>query len=195
MLHYTKDYKELAGYDIGDYTYGRPIVHAFKGRGGAHLCIGKFCQIANGVNILLGGEHYAQRVTAYPLEFLRAKDGKPMHRNPKHATSKGDVAIGHDVWIGHGATILSGVTIGNGAVIGACAVVTRDVEPYSIVAGVPAIHLRYRIAPKFICNMLTLAWWDWPIEVIRKAQTLLQSELTVDIQTQLISLWNKEVQG
>ncbi len=83
------------------------------------------------------------------------------HRHSRVAT------IGHDTWIGHGAVIRPEVTIGHGAVIASCAVVTRDVGPYQIVAGVPASPLRARFPSGVVDRLLALAWWDWDQTVIR----------------------------
>jgi hypothetical protein len=71
--------------------------------------------------------------------------------------------------------VLSGVTIGDGAVVGARSVVTRDVAAYSIVAGAPARHLRFRFAPATVEALLRIAWWNWPFEEIRRSWPLLQS--------------------
>lgn len=83
--------------------------------------------------------------------------------------NKGDIVIGNDVWIGYDAVIMAGVRIGDGAIIGTRAVVTKDVEPYSIVGGVPAKEIRKRFAPEVIKRLLELQWWNWPEEKIRKA--------------------------
>ena len=90
--------------------------------------------------------------------------------------SKGNVSIGHDVWIGTEALILSGVSIGHGAVIAARSVVTKDVPPYAIVAGVPARVIRSRFDPATVASLLRIAWWDWPREKIETALPLLMSD-------------------
>ncbi|MCW1933156.1 LbetaH domain-containing protein [Pararhodobacter zhoushanensis] len=77
--------------------------------------------------------------------------------------------LGHDCWIGHGAIIKPEVTIGIGAIVASGAVVTRDVAPFMIVAGVSASPLRARFAQPVIDRLLELAWWDWPHEALRTA--------------------------
>ncbi|MBN2760262.1 MAG: chloramphenicol acetyltransferase [Rhodobacteraceae bacterium] len=75
--------------------------------------------------------------------------------------------IGHDTWIGAGAMIKPEVTLGHGAVVAAGAVVTKDVAPYTIVAGTPAKVLRLRQPPKIAERLIALAWWDWPHDRLR----------------------------
>ncbi|MDO5648290.1 chloramphenicol acetyltransferase [Paracoccus sp. (in: a-proteobacteria)] len=77
--------------------------------------------------------------------------------------------IGPDTWIGHGAIVKPDVTIGAGAIVAAGAVVTRDVAPYLIVAGVPAVPLRERFAPDIAERLLALKWWDWDHDRLRAA--------------------------
>ena len=77
--------------------------------------------------------------------------------------------IGPDTWIGHGAIIKPDVTIGAGSVIAAGAVVTKDVPPYMIMAGIPAVPLRARFARAVADRMLALAWWDWSHDALRQA--------------------------
>jgi phosphonate metabolism protein (transferase hexapeptide repeat family) len=79
------------------------------------------------------------------------------------------VSIGHDVWIGHGAIILAGRTVGTGAVIAAGAVVTKDVAPYSVVAGVPAKIVKPRFPADIAQRLEALAWWDWEHDKLRAA--------------------------
>lgn len=146
---------------IGRYSYGKPKIWAFPS--GARLTVGSFCSIAEEVSILLGGNHNPDAVTTFPLDALFDKDGLPGSE-----ASRGDVVIGNDVWIGYGVTILSGVTIGDGAVVGARSVVSRNVQPYEVVVGNPARHVRYRFDERFVRDLLALRWWDWPIERIRE---------------------------
>jgi len=77
--------------------------------------------------------------------------------------------IGHDTWIGAGAMIKPEVSLGHGAVVAAGAVVTRDVAPYTIVAGTPATTLRLRQPPDIAERLIALAWWDWPHDDLREA--------------------------
>jgi phosphonate metabolism protein (transferase hexapeptide repeat family) len=77
--------------------------------------------------------------------------------------------IGHDTWIGAGAMIKPDVTLGHGAVVAAGAVVTKDVDPYTIVAGTPAKPLRSRQPRAIADRLVALAWWDWPHDAIRQA--------------------------
>lgn len=159
-------------YTIGRGSYGVPEVHDWGED--ATLQIGAFCSISAYVQIYLGGEHRLDWVTTSPLNLMfERKDISA------HARSKGDVIIGNDVWICGNAIILSGVTIGDGAVIGNGALVTRDVAPYSIVAGNPAKHIKYRFSPEIIADLLHIKWWDWPEETLREHIHLL---LNTDIE-------------
>ncbi len=79
------------------------------------------------------------------------------------------------MWIGYDAVIMAGVKIGDGAIIGTRAVVTKDVEPYSIVGGVPAKEIRKRFAPEVIEKLKSLQWWNWPEDKIQKSLTAIQS--------------------
>lgn len=158
-------------FHLGAHTYGTVDVLWWGEE--ASLTIGRFSSIADGVTILLGGNHRVDWVTTYP--FSEFEDWPSAHGITGHPATKGDVRIGNDVWIGNGATILSGVTIGDGAVIGARALVTKDVPPYAIVGGNPARLLRMRFAPETVASLLACAWWDWPRERIEEAMPLLLS--------------------
>jgi virginiamycin A acetyltransferase len=159
-----------ANHAVGEWTYGSPTILSWDDT--TNFTIGKFCSIADEVTILLGGEHRTDWVTTFPFPifFDEAKDfiGHPI--------SKGDVIIGHDVWLGRGALIRSGVHIGNGAVVGAGSVVTKNVEPYSIVAGNPARHIRYRFSEETILALESISWWNLPVSEIKAALPLLLSD-------------------
>jgi acetyltransferase-like isoleucine patch superfamily enzyme len=92
-----------------------------------------------------------------------------------HPACKGDIIIGNDVWIGAKSTIMSGVKIGDGAIVAAGALVTKDVEPYSVVGGNPAKLLKYRFDKQQIADLLEIAWWNWGEDKIREEAMLLWS--------------------
>ena len=168
----TKDLLKGSQFEIGDYTYGLPTV--FPGNN-AKLRIGKFCSIAEEVVIDLGWSHRTDLATTYP--FWAFPDYWPNVRSLNAANCwfypRGDVVIGNEVWIGRQALIMSAVTIGDGAVIGARAVVTKDVQPYSIVPGNPARFIRKRFDEKTIERLLNIRWWDWPAEKINRTLHLI----------------------
>ena len=157
-------------YSLGFASYGFPLVH--DDNEGSTLKIGRFCSIAGGCQIFLGKNHRLDWVSTYPFPafFGEARDISA------HTSSKGDVIIGSDVWLCADCIILSGVTIGDGAVVAAGAVVTREVAPYSIVAGNPARHVRWRFDEFTRLALLKARWWDWPEEEIRQIVSLLCSE-------------------
>ena len=171
---WTNRIPELTRYSIGDWTYGPLTVKDWNQS--STLVVGKYCSIAEGVKVLLGGEHHLDWVSTFPfVEVLQ-----PPPKGPPSGKTKGDVRIGHDVWIGMEAMILSGVTIGSGAVIAARSVVTKSVQPYSIVAGNPARHIRFRLPEQVIPQMLSIAWWNWPHDQVLKAVPLLLSDRIED---------------
>lgn len=166
---FTNQNKQYAGCSIGDWTYGKPIIYRWNDE--TKLNIGKFCSIADGVKIILGGEHRTDWVSTYPFsEFF-----KNVSNVKGHPATKGDVIIGNDVWIGSQALILSGVTIGDGAIIGAGSVVCKDVASYSIAAGNPARQIRLRFDESKISALLKIAWWNWPLAKIEEALPVLYS--------------------
>lgn len=128
------------------------------------VTIGNYCSISRGVIVIAHPGHvppknYSDfRVSTYPMARVRKHGFLPSYHLPE---KKNFVKIGNDVWLGANAIILPGVTIGDGAIIGAGAVVTKDVPPYAIVAGVPAKVLRYRYTKEQIRKLLKIAWWNW----------------------------------
>jgi phosphonate metabolism protein (transferase hexapeptide repeat family) len=141
---------------LGDYSYIMQHSQVMQ------TSIGKFCSIASFVR-LNPGNHPLERPTSHhmtyrakqygfgdcdDLEFFAWREAHP-------------VTIGHDVWIGHNVTVLPGVTIGNGAAIGAGAIVTKDVAPYTVVAGVPAKPIKMRFDHATIAKLEQIQWWNW----------------------------------
>lgn len=88
------------------------------------------------------------------------------------------IIIGNDVWIGCGAILMPGIKIGDGAVIGAGAVVTKDVDPYTVVAGVPAAFLKRRFSPEDAARLEAIRWWDWEDRMIEENIALFKTSLT-----------------
>jgi acetyltransferase-like isoleucine patch superfamily enzyme len=146
---------------IGRFTYGANKISILQWGEGASLEIGAFCSVANDVTIFLGGNHRIDWITTYPFGhvFTNRISGSGVSGHP---ATRGNVVIGNDVWIADGVTILSGVRVGDGAVLGARAVVTKDVDPYTIVAGNPAQDVKKRFNAEIIRLLLELAWWNLP---------------------------------
>ncbi len=136
----------------------------------ANACIGKFSNIASFVRIG-PTDHPMQRASLHHFLYRSDDYWDDADRDEsffEHRRSR-RTHVGHDTWIGHGAIIRPEVTVGNGAIIAAGAVVTRDVPPYLIVAGVPATPLRERFPKPIAARLLALSWWDWDHERLRAA--------------------------
>lgn len=157
---------------VGDFTYiadsdfESHVSHHYEWNGDK-LIIGKFCQIASGVEFVMNGaNHQMNAVSTFPFYTLEGwnMEAPTMSNIPL----KGDTFIGNDVWIGQNAVILPGVKIGDGAIIGANAVLGSNVAPYTIVVGNPAKEIRKRFDNELIELMLRFKWWDKPIDEIDK---------------------------
>ena len=132
------------------------------------LIIGKFCSIACGAKFLFNSaNHTMKSLSSYPFPLFFDEWGLDMKDVTQSWDNKGDIVIGNDVWIGYEAVIMAGVKIGDGALIGTRAVVTKDVEPYTIVGGVPAKPIKKRFNDETINAMLEIKWWDWDKDKIR----------------------------
>ncbi len=156
-------------YTFGVGSYGLPAIHDWNE--GSTLEVGSYCSIATDVQIFLGGNHRCDWISTYPFPV--------MVEEAQHVTdygvSRGDVIVGSDVWLCSNAIILSGVTIGHGAVVAAGAVVSKNIEPYSIVAGNPARHIKWRFDEKIRSALLDIEWWNWPEHEIRNISCVLCS--------------------
>ncbi|MBO4832235.1 MAG: CatB-related O-acetyltransferase [Oscillospiraceae bacterium] len=162
---------------VGDFTYiadsefESHVTYHYEWNGD-RLIIGKFCQIASGVEFVMNGaNHKMNSVSTFPFYTLEGWDMDPPPLDD--LPIKGDTVIGNDVWIGQDAVILPGVHIGDGAIIGACSVVGSDVDPYSIVAGDPAKLLRKRFDDELIDMLLRFKWWDRSVDEINALIPLL----------------------
>lgn len=139
------------------------------------LIIGSFCSIGTGASFIMAGNQGHRYDWASSFPFFCMKE-IPAFRNSLNAFQKaGDTVIGSDVWIGSEAMIMPGIKVGHGAVIGSRALVTRDVEPYTIIGGNPAKQLKKRFSDEEIAMLLEIEWWDWPMERIEGAISLLCS--------------------
>ncbi len=174
---------------VGDYTYYDDFedVYNFEKNVKYHfdfigdkLLIGKFCQIASGVTFIMNGANHLQdSVSTFPFAIF-GEDWKDAMEGKKYPT-KGDTKIGNDVWVGFDATIMPGITIGDGAIIGSKSVITKDVEPYSIVGGNPAKLIRKRFSEERIAELLDMKWWDWPVGKISENVKVLTGRDTKSI--------------
>jgi virginiamycin A acetyltransferase len=163
--------------EIGDYSYASafdppddwaarlaPYLFDFSPE---RLVIGRFCQIADGVQIITSSaNHRHDGFTSFPFFIFGGDAFSVPGPGP-------DTVIGNDVWIGQGARILPGARIGDGVIVGAGAVVGGTIPPYTIVAGNPARVLRPRFSRDVVDLLVALRWWDWPIDRILAAQEAL----------------------
>lgn len=157
---------------VGDFTYFSDVdfeshvTHHYDFYGD-RLIIGKFCQIASGVNFVMNGaNHQMDGVSTFPFYILEGweQETPPLCEMP----FKGDTVVGNDVWLGQNVTVLPGVHIGDGAIIGMNSVVGSDVPPYTIVVGNPAKEVRKRFDDELIQMLLELQWWNMSIEDINR---------------------------
>lgn len=177
---------------VGDFTYiadsefESHVSHHYEWNGDK-LVIGRFCQIASGVEFVMNGaNHQMNAVTTFPFYTLEGWDMEP----PAAADLplKGDTVIGNDVWIGQNAVILPGVHIGDGAIIGANSVVGCEVAPYTVMVGNPARLLRKRFDDELIDLLLRFKWWEKGIEEIDRLIPLLTCGDLEKVRTELKTL-------
>lgn len=153
----------LTDVELGDYSYCDRYCDF------ANTTIGKFSNIASFVRIgatdhpldLASLHHFMYRSARYWPDAEDDADWFAKRRSRR-------TTIGHDTWIGHGAQVKPDVVVGNGAVVASGAIVTRDIPPYAIVAGVPAQVIRLRQPPGIVDRLERLAWWDWDHATLRE---------------------------
>lgn len=180
---------------VGDFTYiadsqfESHVTHLYEWNGD-RLIIGRFCQIAAGVEFVMNGaNHQMNALSTFPFYTLEGWNMKPPAISD--LPLKGDTVIGNDVWIGQNAVILPGVHIGDGAIIGANSVVGSDVEPYSIVVGNPARAIRKRFDDELIEMMLEFKWWDKSADEINSLIPLLTDGNIDKVKAKLARLLGK----
>ncbi|WP_347294585.1 CatB-related O-acetyltransferase [Gordonibacter sp.] len=139
---------DLSVVSVGAATYGE--LNVLQAGSQSTLTIGSYCSIAKNVSFVINNEHPLSHLSTFPFK------AKVLGSKIPEASSKGGIVVGDDVWLGFGVTVLDGVRIGQGAVVAAGAVVSKDVEPYSIVGGVPAKTIAMRFEAEIVKELLTL---------------------------------------
>ncbi|WP_340524680.1 CatB-related O-acetyltransferase [Cupriavidus necator] len=134
-----------------------------------NVAIGRYCSI--GRNCELGvAAHPTSYLSSHSFQYHGALfpnwDAYQGLERKSRFLAHSNTTIGNDVWIGAQSIVIAGVTIGDGAIVAANSVVTRDVDPYSIVGGSPARLIRLRFDPEIIAELLGLGWWDLPVEML-----------------------------
>lgn len=151
------------GVSIGKYSYINVSTVVY-----GNTTIGRYCSIGRSVEIGLAN-HPNDFLSTHPFQVAKSLFmNEPGYASVKRKAWRFHLptAIGHDVWVGAKACINSGVTVGTGAIIAAGAVVTKDVEPYTIVGGVPAKVIKMRFSQDRINSLLKTKWWELPLEII-----------------------------
>ena len=162
---------------VRDSVIGR-VTYTGAGTSIMWASIGAFCSISRMVDIGGNQHNYNAFATMPTYKFEQLITGKAIE-HPKETM----IYIGNDVWIGAGASILrkKGLVIGDGAVIGAGAVVTKSVPPYAIVGGTPARIIKYRFDNETINELLSIKWWNWPMEKIENNWDALSSNILKNV--------------
>lgn len=158
---------------IGDHSYTNSNTHINFTK------IGKFCSI--GSNVIFGlGSHPTDLISTHPAFYSKNKKFQTFADKEYFEDFK-EINLGNDIWIGSDVRIMGGVSIADGAIIAAGAIVTRDVQPYEVVGGIPAKHIKYRINKDLIEKIRGTKWWDkdedWLIE---NYNLFLNNELFLD---------------
>ncbi|MGN7864562.1 type B chloramphenicol O-acetyltransferase [Chryseobacterium sp. 22458] len=139
------------------------------------LIIGSYCSIGTGASFIMCGNqgHRHDWISSFPFFYMSEVE---FFQNSKDAFElAGDTVIGNDVWIGTEAMVMPGITIGDGAVIGSRALITKDVEPYTIMGGNPAKSIKKRFSEHHIDLLLEMKWWEWDERILKDAMPILCS--------------------
>ncbi len=167
---YAKNKFNINQVTVGKNTYGG--ISILNDVPTSKLEIGAYCSIAEEVLFILGADHRLNCLSTYPFKY------KILKSVAYEAISKGNIVLGDDVWIGHRAIIMSGVQIGQGAVVAAGSVVTKEVPPYAIVAGVPAKVIKYRFGKNIIDKLKTINYAKLTDDRIRELDDVLYESIS-----------------
>jgi virginiamycin A acetyltransferase len=163
---------------VGDYSYyddpdgpehfeSKCVLYHFPFVGDK-LVIGKFCALARNVKFIMNGaNHKISGFSSYPF-YIFGNGWESSTPQPDDLPYKGDTVIGNDVWLGYDALLMPGVKVGDGAIVASRSVVVSDVPAYSVVGGNPARVIRHRFPNEIIAELLSIQWWNWPIEKITR---------------------------
>ena len=164
---------QVSNSTMGDYSYvGRDARIIYSD-------IGKFCSIAGETKVGMA-THTLDKISTSPI-FTESKNAtKHSWVNSSSETPFRRVKVGNDVWIGVRAMIIGGVSIGDGAVVAAGAIVTKDVPPYAVVAGVPAKVIKYRFPQEQIDVLLKNPWWNKPDNELKEYIALFQGSDNIE---------------
>lgn len=171
---------------VGQGTYGTINVNACSDK--YNISIGNYCSIAPNVQFILNSDHNLKNISTYPFKV------KMLHEEYE-AISKGNIVISDDVWIGENAIVLSGVHIGQGAVVAAGAVVTKDVNPYTIVGGIPAHFIKKRFSDDMIEKMMKIDYSLFDSDFIKNHIDVLYTEVTNESVDKLLLLLSNKHQS
>lgn len=179
FLSYVKDsdihpdskiyrFSKVVNSSVGSFTYIAP------GCSINNATIGRFCSIASGLKVGFG-KHPISYVSTSPAFYSTNNALGLTFAKEDSFIEYESVTIGNDVWIGADVMILDGVKIGDGAIVAAKSLINKDVEPYSIVGGVPARHIKYRFENSVIERLSRSKWWDLPVESLARVSVLCQA--------------------
>jgi len=162
--------------EIGDASLGRFTYVGMHARV-VNCSVGRFCSIGHGALVGGLGVHPSKWLSTHPVFFSeRRQAGRTTFSDRNYVDELPPTTIGNDVWIGARAIVLDGHRVGDGAIVAAGAVVTTDVEPYTIVGGVPAKAIRMRFDAADVARLLAIKWWEWPVEKLRGLAPLFREE-------------------
>ena len=166
-VSFSKTPKEWRNFLIGDYSYSTSPIDIYHTANCDKISIGRFTSLGRNLKIISVGQHNPKFISAFSFSFL-------------NTVSTGDVEIGNDVWIGDDVTIMGGVRIGDGAVIGTKSLVTKDVDAFTITAGIPARSIRKIFDQQMIEELMSISWWNYDLETLTSLKEKFTEETTLE---------------